>query len=101
MSATFKSMWANAVARASPFADMLIFPFVADDAGETPVFLGYLLYNDMEVRRLCAGILHHGIRDCADQRLLLQRRPPRAQLYRQHRQLDVYSNIFLNTSIYP
>src|SRR6266852_1412092 len=81
---------------------MLIFPFVAHYAGETPVFLGYFVDNDMQVRRLCASMLHHRIRDCADQRLLLQLRPPSPHLYRHDRHIyDSSSNIFSIRSRMP
>src|SRR5262249_22545676 len=102
MSATFRSMCANAVARASPFVDMLILPFVAHDAGKTPVLPGHLLNNDMEIGRLGAGVLHHRVRDRADQRLLLRRRPPGPHLYRHDRHIqDSSSNIFSIRSRMP
>src|SRR6266852_166359 len=56
----------------SPWSDVLA--FVADHAGERPVFLRHLLQDDVQIGGLGPRMLHHGVGDGAHQRLLLRRR---------------------------
>src|SRR3954462_3585955 len=88
MSETFSSMCANSVAHAvvlsvSVSVDMfnLILPIVAHHARECPVLLRHFLDDDVEVGRLRARVLDHGLGNGADQRFFLRRRSSRPHLY--------------------
>src|SRR5215469_12178621 len=81
MSDTFSSIWAKSVAPPVVSADMSILPLVAHDPRQRPVLLGDFLNDHVQVGRLGAGMLHHGVGDSASERALLLLRAPGPHLY--------------------